>query len=196
MQKHFKWDFSCIWKKQKCGNSSLFWSLKTLTFFLMDKPSHIFLLMCHCYSVLHMKPTGYRYWFPHTGACFLTPSSVAVIHFRITAGCHDVLTKLQSWSDLPRRNSCPWVTATWSQVSVSQGTEQRGTGAPWLQSTFPSRSVHNSKPNLSSGFWKMQWRERPGAVELKFWKGCSFIDIKRQREFSLQDEHDQMKTLL
>lgn len=140
---HFKWHFSCIRKKLQWGTSLPFWSLNTDFFFLlMDKPVHIFLLMCHYYNMLPYEGNWLQV------SIFPTREPVSLHHHlkqsfvsEVPAGCYDVHTKLKGWSDLPRVSSCPRVTATGSQVSVSQGPEQKGTNASWLQSTFPPKSV-------------------------------------------------------
>lgn len=63
---HFKWGFTSIRKRLKCGRSSLFWSLNT-DFFPSWISQWTFLLrMCHCYSVLPYEANWLQMLvFPH-----------------------------------------------------------------------------------------------------------------------------------
>lgn len=105
-------------------------------FFFPSWISHCtFLLMCHFRVCSHKKPTGYRCWFSHTGACLLAPSG-AVIHFWNHCWCHDLNTKFQSWYNLPRE----------SDSHPEQTVGEPGT-------TFPPQSVSLNLTQVS-GAWK------------------------------------------
>lgn len=134
---HFKWGFSSIRKRLKCGNSSLFLFLNTDFFSLWISHCAFLLLTCHCYSVFLYEANWLQMSVVPQGS--LSPCT-------IWSSNSFPKSLLVPWSAHQIPELVPPAQKEWQppgadcRLSVSWRPEQRGTRLPYCRTpTFPPR---------------------------------------------------------